>query len=885
VTNSSVGDNDKIQSTSRYKEFLLSTRLRNRFKLKDIQILPELSVQENMILTLEITNKLNEKIGEETSEPVFVKASEFNAIFMMEKVTHHIIDTYRNVYEPDLFANLISELENEVGGSDELDIALIEFINEFPPHSLVMKESSSKEFLESETNGIPNREIIIQSMIVKMLNHQNNAFSDLLDMFEENEILRKPNFVTLEGQVFDYLQSKTQFKSRELSLFDLIKQPFTMSTDIEGQLEFIINSWESLTGNLQSQILASIDFLKEEHKARLQGPGPQEVYHYDGFDPEHFSPDKDWMANLVLLAKNTFVWFSQLSEKYGITIDKLDLIPDEELQIIAERGFSGIWLIGVWERSKASQTIKQWYGNPEAKGSAYSLFDYEISSELGGIESLVKLKEKASKHNIRLASDMVPNHTGIDSRWIQEHPEWFVSIPHLPFPSYTFNGESLLENENVGVFLEDHYFDHSDAAVVFKRVDYKSRESQYIYHGNDGTSMPWNDTAQLNFLNPEVREQVIQKILYVASLFPIIRFDAAMTLTKLHFQRLWYPVPGSGGDIPSRSQFGLTQSEFNMDFDKEFWREVVDRIAQEQPDTLLLAEAFWLMEGYFVRTLGMHRVYNSAFMHMLKEEDNAKYRSVIKNTLEFNPKILYRFVNYLTNPDEDTAITQFGDGDKYFGICTMMLTLPGLPMFGHGQYEGYSEKYGMEYAKAYWKELDNEYLIDRHDKESSYLMNNRYVFSSIENFLLYDFYTSDGFVNEDVFCYSNRHENERGLIVFNNKYNETAGWILSSVAYRDLDSDNLNQKNLGEGLNLTNKENYFCLFRDHLTDSIFIRRSTDLSTKGLHIELAAFKYHVFVDFKELFDDSGELEKIFINAQSKKIQEPIDFEKYKQSKSN
>ena len=32
------------------------------------------------------------------------------------------------------------------------------------------------------------------------------------------------------------------------------------------------------------------------------------------------------------------------------------------------------------------------------------------------------------------------------------------------------------------------------------------------------------------------------------------------------------------------------------------------------PDTLLLAEAFWLMEGYFVRTLGMHRVYNSAWL-------------------------------------------------------------------------------------------------------------------------------------------------------------------------------------------------------------------------------------------------------------------------------
>ena len=45
---------------------------------------------------------------------------------------------------------------------------------------------------------------------------------------------------------------------------------------------------------------------------------------------------------------------------------------------------------------------------------------------------------------------------------------------------------------------------------------------------------------------------------------------------------------------------------------------------RKSPDTLLLAEAFWLMEGYFVRTLGMHRVYNSAFMNMLRDEDNAQ---------------------------------------------------------------------------------------------------------------------------------------------------------------------------------------------------------------------------------------------------------------------
>ena len=127
----------------------------------------------------------------------------------------------------------------------------------------------------------------------------------------------------------------------------------------------------------------------------------------------------------------------------------------------------------------------------------------------------------------------------------------------------------------------------------------------------------------------------------------------------------------------------------------EFWREVVDRVAAEVPDTLLLAEAFWLLEGYFVRTLGMHRVYNSAFMNMLRDEDNAGYRRVMKDTIEFDPEVLKRFVNFMSNPDERTAVDQFGKGDKYFGVATLLATMPGLPMIGHGHVEGFAEKYGM----------------------------------------------------------------------------------------------------------------------------------------------------------------------------------------------
>ena len=78
----------------------------------------------------------------------------------------------------------------------------------------------------------------------------------------------------------------------------------------------------------------------------------------------------------------------------------------------------------------------------------------------------------------------------------------------------------LSPDGRISINIEDHYYDRTDAAVVFKRYDHSNGETRYIYHGNDGTTMPWNDTAQLNYLNPEVREAVIQTILHVARQIP-----------------------------------------------------------------------------------------------------------------------------------------------------------------------------------------------------------------------------------------------------------------------------------------------------------------------------------------------------------------------------
>jgi hypothetical protein len=326
-----------------------------------------------------------------------------------------------------------------------------------------------------------------------------------------------------------------------------------------------------------------------------------------------------------------------------------------------------------------------------------------------------------------------------------------------------------------------------------------------------------------------------------------------MTLAKRHIQRLWFPAPGHGGAIASRAENAITTDEFNRRIPNEFWREVVDRCAAEAPHTLLLAEAFWMMEGYFVRTLGMHRVYNSAFMNMLKNEENEKYRSTIKNTLEFDPEVLKRFVNFMNNPDEETAVAQFGKGDKYFGICTLLVTMPGLPMFGHGQIEGFEEKYGMEYRRSYRDETPDWNLVNRHEWEIFPLMKKRHIFSGSANFCLYDFFDPNGYVNENVFAYSNSEGEERALIFYNNCYYQTSGWIRRGAVAIPQKDGTFRQDFLHEAFGLHGENRFFTIIREQRSNLWYVRSSKDIAERGLFAALNGYETQVFLDIQEKED--------------------------------
>jgi glycosidase len=878
-------------------EFHISREIRDKLAIDDLLF----SYTGNVVFAdVAASRRLAQKLSTLRSANQPVNAGALFAMGLIDEFNHALIARYRKDIDPAVFTEATRWL-TEHARPEQVNQLLLAFTQRYPNVAVYRGQLSAAKWLTLSDKdpftgeALPNREAALEELLLLWLANTNPGFAPFKDLFDDTPLAKSTIYKSATASLPAFFQTRPPFDTKLGTLLEALRAPQLASPDsLTGQLDYIREQWEPILGPELKRALLAIDVIREEDIAiwmrfnpaapdnfRHGAPGGAEGFvgdEYVGFDEmyetgpdgkrrlrqqyatdyqaplveyEAFSADQAWMPNVVLMAKSTYVWLEQLSKKYGRHIHRLDHVPDEELELLATRGITGLWLIGLWERSIASRTIKHLRGHSDAVASAYSLKEYNIAEDLGGNYAYENLRDRAQRFGLRLASDMVPNHMGIDSPWVIEHPDWFIYRNESPFPSYSFNGPDLSTDSRVEIKLEDHYYDQTDAAVAFRLRHHADGSTRYIYHGNDGTTFAWNDTAQLDYSKAYVREHVIQTILHVARQFPIIRFDAAMVLAKRHVQRLWFPLPGAGGSIPSRAENAMSQEDFDAIMPHEFWREVVDRVAVEVPGTLLLAEAFWMLEGYFVRTLGMHRVYNSAFMNMLRDEENAKYRNYLKKTIEFDPDILKRYVNFMSNPDERTTIDQFGSGDKCFGVATLMATLPGLPMFGHGQIEGYTERYGMEFKQAKMDEWPNEHLVARHQHEIAPLLHARHIFAESHNFLLYDLWTPNGTVDENVFAYSNRNGWDRSLILYNNAYNSTRGTIHHAAASVDKGSGELRSRSLADGLALNASAGIVYAFRDRARGLEYLRHGWHLHDNGFSLDLRGYQYAVLLDWREL----------------------------------
>ena len=400
--------------------------------------------------------RVTEALGKSEREHAGVSAGAIRALDLIEEALQRIARHYLAARDPSLVRRSLAGLAESLGKAS--------------------LQRTLKDFTEEYLAGarVSDGEAVVELLIFWIL-HNNPAARSITRVLHESRVLELSQIRQMVESLTDLLEAEEVAEGDGGErLLDLLLGPQRASPDsLLGQLQFLLRQWGDLLDDHRSELQGGLDLFAEELAPRFAGgPGPAEIPTLSFSDDEQvrYSSDRGWMPSLVLLAKNVYVWLDQLSRRYGTTLRYLDEIPDAELARIAANGVTGLWLIGVWERSTASQRVKQMCGNPEAVASAYSLRRYKIADELGGEVALQRLKAKAWEQGVRLAADMVPNHMGIDSDWVLEHPDWFLGDSESPFPSYSFDGADFSPDPSVGIYLEDHYFDRSDAAVVFKRV-------------------------------------------------------------------------------------------------------------------------------------------------------------------------------------------------------------------------------------------------------------------------------------------------------------------------------------------------------------------------------------------------------------------------------
>jgi len=355
-----------------------------------------------------------------------------------------------------------------------------------------------------------------------------------------------------------------------------------------------------------------------------------------------------WRAHPHLYQIHTWAWLDALSKQAGHHLQLID-VPDIEWDRIQARGFDYVYLLGIWQRSPAGRHIFRTdaaafrvfdhalpnWTIASVIGSPFSIQDYVPDARIGDWAQLDAVREKLHTRGMRLILDFVPNHTGPDHVWIDQHPEYFLQGTEADF--------------------------HQNPSA-FHLIENNSEKPLYIARGRDPYFAPWADTAQIDYASPATRTAIIQTLSMISEHCDGLRCDMAMLILNDIFSKTWAhllqnrPIPAS-----------------------EFWPAAFSAV---RPDFLWMAEVYWDME-WQLQQLGFNYTYDKRLYDRLETASPTEIRAHLNGDNTYQSHM----ARFLENHDEPRSAKTFGR-ERLPSLAAMLATLPGLRFFHQGQFEG-----------------------------------------------------------------------------------------------------------------------------------------------------------------------------------------------------
>ena len=365
----------------------------------------------------------------------------------------------------------------------------------------------------------------------------------------------------------------------------------------------------------------------------------------------------------MLYQINTRVWLTELSQQLRRAAT-LDDIPDTALDRLAELGFDWIWFLSVWQTGLAGRQVSR--SHPEWRqefvetlpdlreediaGSGFAITGYTVHTQLGGDAALARLRERLRQRGLRLLLDFVPNHTGLDHPWVEEHPEYYL----------------------VGT--------ERDLARAPQNYTWVKRRhgDLLLAHGRDPYFPGWPDTLQLNYGNPATQDAMIGELVKLAQQCDGVRCDMAMLVLPDVFERTW--------DIPVQP----------------FWPQAAQRVRELAPDFCLMAEVYWDLE-WTLQQQGFNYTYDKRLYDRLRDGHARPVREHFHAELDYQTKL----ARFLENHDEPRAAATFSP-EVHQAAAVVTFLSPGLRFFHQGQFTGHKKRISPHLVRGPEEPIDQQ---------------------------------------------------------------------------------------------------------------------------------------------------------------------------------
>lgn len=364
---------------------------------------------------------------------------------------------------------------------------------------------------------------------------------------------------------------------------------------------------------------------------------------------------------------NARTWVNQLSRRLGRAAT-LDDWPEEELEEVARLGFDWIYLLGVWQTGEAGRLIarqlpnllQEYLGDSDQMkmvdpiteddicSSCFAITGYNVHAQLGGNAALERLRQRLSRHGLRLMLDFIPNHTAIDHPWAKKHPEFYLTRTHEIYQRHP--------------------------KCCFRLATHQGE--RLVAHGRDPYFPPWTDTLQLDYTNPQVVHAMQVELKRAAGLCDGLRCDMAMLILPEVFERTW-GVPA----LP-------------------FWQQAIESVREARPDFIFMAEVYWDLE-WTLQQQGFDYTYDKRLYDRLLD----LHAYPVREHLRAEPAYQDHLARFLENHDERRAAAAFPPNVHHAAAMITYLS-PGLRFFQHGQLQGYRKKTPVQLCRASIETID-----------------------------------------------------------------------------------------------------------------------------------------------------------------------------------